>query len=46
MNKAEEPFDTEIDSEASIKGVNNNCIFSGKEDLGTSGTCFDEEEVD
>ena len=33
MDKAKESFDTEIDSEASIKGVNSICI------------CFDEEEA-
>ena len=34
-----------LGSEASIKGVNNNCIFSGEEDSDTSGTCFGEEEA-
>ena len=33
MDKAKESFDTEIGSEASIKGVNSICI------------CFDEEEA-
>ena len=46
MDKAKESFDTEVDSEASIKGVNNICIFSGEEDLGASDICFDEEEMD
>ena len=35
-----------LGSEASIKGVNNNCIFSGEEDLGTSDICFGEEDSD
>ena len=33
MSKAKELFDTEVDSEASIKGLNSICI------------CFDEEEA-
>ena len=45
MDKAKESFDTEIGSEASIKGVNNNCICFGGEDSDTSGTCFDEGEA-
>ena len=35
-----------LGSEASIKGVNNNCIFSGEEDLGTNDICFGEEDSD
>ena len=36
----------QLGSEASIKGVNNNCIFSGEEDLGTNDFCFGEEDSD
>ena len=32
MNKAKESFDTEIGSEASIKGVNSICICFGEEE--------------
>ena len=46
MDKAKESFGTEIGSEASIKGVNNNCIFSGEEDLGTNDICFGEVDSD
>ena len=35
-----------LGSEASIKGVNNNCICSGEEDLGTNDICFGEEDSD
>ena len=46
MDKAKESFDIEIGSEASIMGVNNNCIFSGEEDSDTSDICFGEEDSD
>ena len=45
MEKGKESFDTEIDSEANIKGLNSICIFSGEEDTDTSDICFDEEEA-
>ena len=32
MDKAKEPFGTEVDSEASIKGLNSICICSGEEE--------------
>ena len=43
MDKAKESFDTEIGSEASIKGLNSICIFFGEEGLGARDICFGEE---